>query len=130
MYKRLIVIGMIMLMELSLSQVWASAQSSPSWRRNSPMDEGTALPDYRFRSTSPLLDNSPSYAESENSSVTYGANYGPRRGYWKDGIWYPDDEDNPIGEVGTPVGEPLCLLLMAAAWSLVLYRRKKQSQAR
>ncbi|MBP5477109.1 MAG: hypothetical protein J6Y00_05430 [Paludibacteraceae bacterium] len=118
MYRRMIVIGMIMLMEFSLSSTWAFTQSSPSWRSNSPMADGSTLPDYRFRSTSPLLDGSTPYAEDANNSLTSGSNYGALRG----GL-----DDPGVGEVDdpVPVGEPLCLLLIAAAYGLFIYRRKK-----
>ena len=121
MYRRMIVIGMIMLMEFSLSSTWAFTQSYPSSRSGTLTAPGSTMPDYRFRSTSPLLDGRTPYAEDADNPLTSGSNYGPLRGGWDDF----NDEDNPIGEVGTPVGEPLCLLLIAAAYGLFIYRRKK-----
>ena len=121
MCRRLIVIGMIMLMELSLSSVWAFTQSYPSSRGGVLTPPGSAMPDYRFRSTSPLLDGSTPYSES-GSPLSYGSNYGP---ILKSG--WDDPDDNELGTVDDPlpVGEPLCLLLMAAAYGLFIYRRKK-----
>lgn len=124
MYRRLIVIGMIMLMEFSLSSVWAFTQSSPSWRSSAPAAAGSSLPDYRFRSTSPLLDGGTLYSEGGYSSVTGGANYGPILKSVGDGEW-PGDDDNPIGEIDdpAPVGDPFCLLLMATAYYVIFWRK-------
>ena len=124
MCRRLIVIGMIMLMELSLSSVWAFTQSYPSSGSGTLTPPGSAMPDYRFRSTSPLLDGSTPYSES-GSPLSYGSNYGPiLKGGLDDD---PGGDDNPIGQVDDPlpVGEPYCLLLMAAAYCLFVYKRKK-----
>ncbi len=126
MYRRLIVIGMIMLMEFSLSQVWAFTQSFPSSRNNAPASAaGSTLPGYRFRSTSPLLDGGTPYTGNTYSTVSGGSDYNPReKGPWDDD---PDPGEPGIGEVDNPlpVGEPYCLLLMAAAYCLFSYRRKK-----
>lgn len=113
MYRWMIVIGMIMLMEFSLSSAWAF---TPSY------DDNVNPADYRFQSTSPLLDNTPS-AQDAGMPVTYGKNYGPYRSGWGEN---PGEDEPGVGVIiETPVGEPYILLLMAAAYFFFIRRRKK-----
>lgn len=116
MSRKKIVFWVMMLMGFSLSSAWAYEPITP-FSGGTPVSNNPA--DYRFQSTSPLLDNTPSVQDAD-MSITYGANYGPLRG----GL----DPDGPgVGEVEdpVPVGEPLCLLFMAAAYYLFCRRKRK-----
>ena len=123
MNRKKIVFLVMMLMGVSLSSAWAYEPITP-FSGATPVNNNPA--DYRFQSTSPLLDNTPSVQDAD-MPVTYGANYGPNRGYWDEDGWHPDDDDNPTGVVDDPlpVGEPLCLLFMAAAYYLFCRRKRK-----
>jgi hypothetical protein len=114
MSRKKIVFWVMMLMGFSLSSAWAYEPITP-FSGGTPVSNNPA--DYRFQSTSPLLDNTPSVQDAD-MSVTYGANYGPLRG----GL-----DDPGVGEVEdpVPVGEPLCLLFMAAAYYLFCRRKRK-----
>ena len=118
MNRKKIVFWVMMLMGFSLSSAWAYEPITP-FSGGTPINNNPA--DYRFQSTSPLLDNTPSVQDAD-MPVTYGTNYGPRREGWDD----PEDDDNPIGvKPEVPVGEPLCLLFMAAAYYLFCRRKRK-----
>ena len=114
MNRKKIVLWVMMLMGFSLSSAWAYEPITP-FSGGTPVSNNPA--DYRFQSTSPLLDNTPSVQDAD-MSLTYGANYGPLRG----GL-----DDPGVGEVEdpVPVGEPLCLLFMAAAYYLFSRRKRK-----
>ena len=115
MNRKKIVFWVMMLMGFSLSSAWAYEPITP-FSGGTPVSNNPA--DYRFQSTSPLLDNTPSVQDAD-MSLTYGANYGPLRG----GLNEPgvgEVEDDPL-----PVGEPLCLLFMAAAYYLFCRRKRK-----
>ena len=114
MSRKKIVFWVMMLMGFSLSSAWAYEPITP-FSGGTPVSNNPA--DYRFQSTSPLLDNTPSVQDAD-MSITYGANYGPFRG----GLDEPG-----VGEVEdpVPVGEPLCLLCMAAAYYLFCRRKRK-----
>ena len=117
MNRKKIVFWVMMLMGFSLSSAWAYEPITP-FSGGTPVSNNPA--DYRFQSTSPLLDNTPSVQDAD-MPVTYGANYGPRREGW-------NEPDGPgVGEVDDPlpVGEPLCLLFMAAAYYLFCRRKRK-----
>ena len=119
MNRKKIVFWVMMLMGFSLSSAWAYEPITP-FSGGTPVSNNPA--DYRFQSTSPLLDNTPSVQDAD-MSVTYGANYGPLRGGLDDN---PGDDDDPIGVLPVvPVGEPLCLLFMAAAYYLFCRRKRK-----
>ena len=118
MNRKKIVFWVMMLMGFSLSSAWAYEPIIP-FSGGTPVSNNPA--DYRFQSTSPLLDNSPTVQDAD-MPVTYGTNYGPRREGWDD----LGDDDNPIGvKPEVPVGEPLCLLFMAAAYYLFCRRKRK-----
>ena len=114
MSRKKIVFWVMMLMEFSLSSAWAYEPITP-FSGGTPVSNNPA--DYRFQSTSPLLDNTPSVQDAD-MPITYGANYGPLRG----GL-----DDPGVGEVEdpVPVGEPLCLLFMVAAYYLFCRRKRK-----
>ena len=119
MIRKKIVFWVMMLMGFSLSSAWAYEPITP-FSGGTPVSNNPV--DYRFQSTSPLLDNTPSVQDA-GMPVTYGTNYGPLRGGWGD-----DPGDDPgVGEVENhvPVGEPLCLLFMAAAYYLFCRRKRK-----
>ena len=125
MNRKMIVIGVLMLMGFSLSSAWAYEPITPFSGSTPSVTNKPA--DYRFQSTSPLLDNTPSVQDA-GMPVTYGANYGPRRGYWdENGDWIPEEGDNEIGTVtdSVPVGGPLCLLFMAGAYYLFCRCKRK-----
>lgn len=124
MSRKKIVFWVMMLMGFSLSSAWAYEPIIP-FSGGTPVSNNPA--DYRFQSTSPLLDNTPSVQDAD-MPITYGTNYGPLRGHWDDnGDWVPDEGDNEVGQVDDPlpVGEPLCLLFMAAAYYLFCRRKRK-----
>lgn len=130
MYRWMIVIGMIIIMEFSLSSAWAFTPTSPASWSNAQRVGSDVHTDYRFRSTSPVLGGGQtSYSGDEYMPGTRGPMYGPRqKGYWdENGDWVPEEGDNELGTVTdpAPVGEPYILLLMAAAYFLFIRRRKK-----
>lgn len=94
--------------------------------------EPATLPTYQFRSTSTIASTiGVSYAPVVVTPFAqYQAPSRPRRtetsGWDEEGY---DDEGNPngqgLGNVDTPVGEPLVLLLMAVVYLILLKKRKK-----
>jgi len=125
---RWILAGWMLLMGCVLSPAWAYTQAVPpassSW--GNMQRSGTAVaPSYQFQSTSPLLDGVT--GTSDGYSPMAGApSSRPNRtgGHWENGEWVEDD-DNPIGVIPSPVGEPYILLVMAAVYLLFMRRRKR-----
>lgn len=114
--------GWMALMGCVLSPVWAYTQASQP-QGSMQRFGGAVAPSYQFRSTSPLLDNTSGSYGSQSAGPMYDP---PRRkGYWNsDGEWV--EEGDPIGNTPdpAPVGGPYILLAMAAAYLLLLRRRR------
>lgn len=96
------------------------AEAPPSWCTTPTMSDDHC-PTYQFHSTSAYT---PIVGET---SYTAGASYSPAkvsrpRKDWGDSV---EDQD-PVGQWNTPVGEPLILLLLAFLYILYrLYRRTR-----
>lgn len=109
----------VMLMVLLMSAVLSAHAYQPaavpaSWRTTPTMSE---CPAYQFRSTSsftPIVGQR-SYTATEV--------YSPVSGPYKVKKDWEDEE--PVGEWNTPVGEPLIMLVMAVALLLVKVRGER-----
>ena len=89
--------------------------------------------EYQFHSTStyPLIVGTTSY--TANDSPVIGQSPRVRKtGYWNEyGEWVESPEDeNPIGVIDTPVGEPWVLILLVGMYLFVTVRRKTKRIAK
>ena len=102
---------------------YAYTQAAPpaAWR-TTPTLSTDIEPTYQFRSTSAYTPTASITVYTPGSSAPY---YGPRR----DPVnpWGSDpDDDEEIGQMKTPVGEPLILLLMALLYAVGRYFAKRK----
>lgn len=102
---------------------YEQASQPASWNSKTTFSDDVQ-PSCSFRSTSSYTPIVGSTSYLSDGSGEVGA---PPRDARRSGGWgVPDDDDNPIGTVpNVPVGEPLCLLLMALLYIFVLSRRTK-----
>ena len=104
---------------------YAYTQAAPpsAWR-TTPTLSTDIQPTYQFRSTSAYAPTVSITVYTPGSSTPY---YGPRRD--PANPWGDPDDDEEIGQMKTPVGEPLVLLLMAMLYALghFIATRKKHS---
>ena len=122
-YRRVML--MVLLMSAVLSaHAYQPAAAPASWRTTPTMSE---CPAYQFRSTSsftPIVGQ-----RSYTATEVYSLVSGPHK-VKKD--W--EDEEDPVGQWDTPVGEPLIMLVMAVALlmakGLKAKRRKELKQDR
>ena len=104
----------------------------PSAWRTKPVLSSDIQTEYQFRSTStyPLIVGSTSYTGTYTATNNPTASSSPRvrkTGYWnEDGEWVESPEDeNPIGVLDTPIGEPWILILLVGIYLFVSIRRKR-----
>lgn len=122
-YRRVML--MVLLMSAVLSaHAYQPAAAPAAWRTTPTMSE---CPAYQFRSTSsftPIVGQ-----RSYTATEVYSPVSGPYK-VKKD--W--EDEEDPVGQWDTPVGEPLIMLVMAVALlmakGLKTKRRKELKQDR
>lgn len=122
-YRRVML--MVLLMSAVLSaHAYQPAAAPAAWRTTPTMSE---CPAYQFRSTSsftPIVGQ-----RSYTATEVYSPVSGPYK-VKKD--W--EDEEDPVGQWDTPVGEPLIMLVMAVALlmakGLKAKRRKELKQDR
>lgn len=109
-YRRVML--MVVLMSAVLSaHAYQPAAAPAAWRTTPTMSE---CPTYQFRSTSsytPIVGQ-----RSYTATEVYTPGGGPHKAK-KDEEWgyNPEEDEEPIGEWNTPVGEPLIMLVMAVA---------------
>ena len=110
----------------------------PSAWRTKPVLSSDIQTEYQFRSTStcPLIVGCTSYTGTYTVTYTgtYTATNNPtagssprvRKGHWDvNGEWVESPEDeNPIGVLDTPIGEPWILLLLVGIYLFVSIRNK------
>jgi hypothetical protein len=98
-----------------------SQASAPAAWRTTPVMSEDVRPNYEFRSTSsyaPVVGTT-SYLSTSTTVYTPGTS-GPNRAK-KD--WDDEPDDDAIGNLNTPVGDPMILILFALAF--ILYKRKR-----
>ncbi len=105
------------------SAVFAYTQAAPpsAWR-TTPTLSTDIQPNYQFRSTStyaPVVGTT-SYLSTSTTVYTPGTS-GPNRA--KKDVWDDEPGDDAIGNLNTPVGDPMILILFALAF--ILYKRKR-----
>lgn len=114
-YKWLLTIGLLISCEAG-ALAFTDATMPAAWS-TTPTLSGDVQPSYQFQSTSSYtITTNPMVYEPEASSPSPSVRCA-RRSVWDD----PDD-DTEIGQVNTPIGEPLVLLLFA-----LLYMLKRQT---
>lgn len=121
-YKWLITLWLVMLGAIgSPALAYQQAKLPASWSTTPTFSSDRQL-NYQFRSTSSYTPTMHTTVYQPGlSSPTYSP-IGPRRtGSWDD----PDDEE--LGQVNTPVGEPLVLLLFAALFLFRMYRKRRNA---
>lgn len=101
----------------------------PSAWRTKPVLSSDIQTEYQFRSTStcPLIVGSTSYTGTYTATNNPTASSSPRvrKGYWVDGEWIESPEDEqPIGVLDTPIGEPWILILLVGIYLFVSIRNK------
>ena len=109
------------------ARAYQEATLPQSWQRTPVMSEDVR-PAYEFRSTSSYMATT-----GRGSAAPIGAAYSsrPRRSSpWDEP---GDDNGDPngqgIGNVDTPVGEPLVLLVLALAYCLIMGWRRSQRRS-
>lgn len=119
-----------MMKKMLLLLVFWGCTVSSAWAFERTVQLSTA-PAYQFQSTSayPSMTGGSTFASTANYTPYSAApSSGPRRSE----TYNPFDEGEPtgqgVGEVDTPVGEPLVLLLMAVAYLLFATLRKRQKE--
>lgn len=115
-YRRVML--MVLLMSAVLSaHAYQPAAAPAAWRTTPTMSE---CPAYQFRSTSsftPIVGQ-----RSYTATEVYSPVSGPYK-VKKD--WEDEEDQDPVGQWDTPVGEPLIMLVMAVALLLVKVRGLK-----
>jgi hypothetical protein len=109
----------------------ASQVSAPAAWRTTPVLSTDNYPSYQFRSTStyaPIVGET-SYSSTAiytpgSSSPSSSAPHRAKKG--GEGWSEPGDDDSGIGNVPTPIGSPLVLLLMAVLY--IFYAKRKKIQ--
>ncbi len=116
-YKWLLTIGLLISCEAG-ALAFTDATMPAAWS-TTPTLSGDVQPSYQFQSTSSytLTTNTTVYEPGACSPSPSPSVRCARRSVWDD----PDD-DTEIGQVNTPIGEPLVLLLFA-----LLYMLKRQT---
>ncbi len=127
---------MKMMKKMLLLLVFWGCTVSSAWAFERTVQLSTA-PAYQFQSTSayPSMTGGSTFASTTVYAPCSSApSSKPRRSEGNYNPWDDsgDDEGNPsgqgVGEVDTPIGEPLVLLLMAVAYLLFATLRKRQKE--
>lgn len=117
-----------MLCGISTAKATPQVNQPAAWR-TTPVLSTDNYPSYQFRSTStyaPIVGET-SYSSTTiytpgSSSPSSSAPHRAKKG--GEGWGEPDDDDSGIGNVPTPIGSPLILLLMAVLYIFYTNRKK------
>lgn len=130
-YRWLIALWLLIPGEYALC-AYQPAMLPAAWHTK-PVLSSDMKQEYQFHSTStyPLIVGTTSY--TANDSLVIGQSPRVRKtGHWdENGEWIESPEDeNPIGVIDTPVGEPWVLILLVGMYMFVTVRRKTKRIAK
>ena len=118
-YKWLIALWLLMSCQPILCAYQPATQPS-AWRTTPTLSEDIR-PAYQFQSTSTFAPTTHVTVYTPGSGTPYGAPYRQRKGI-------DDEEEDPegeeLGQIPTPIGSPLVLLLMAVLYIFYTNRKK------
>ena len=120
-YKWLVALWLLLSCQPILCAYQPATQPS-AWRTTPTLSEDIR-PAYQFQSTSTFAPTTHVTVYTPGSGTPYGAPYRQRKGI-------DDEEEDPggdgteIGQIPTPIGSPLVLLLMAVLYIFYTNRKK------
>lgn len=137
--KKILMIMMFAIAPMAMSAVEYNNTYQPSSVSNHQRGMQVAAPAATFQSTSTLVGSGSAYSATpmlgEDGTASYnGASYAPAKGPRK-ATMEGDDDEIPIntpGQVGSqaPIGDAvLPLLLMASAFAVFVYLRRRKAKA-